>query len=528
MNQDNLNYLKSELRKINDHFELKDFDFVIQKSKKIIKNNREHMPFYNYLGLAYRQQGKLYLAENTFQEAHRINPNSLSIITNLASIYRHLENYSQSIKYFEIGYKKNPNDVNVLCNFANLKRELNDVKGSISFYEKAFKINNNLPIVLHNLAAAYQIIGEFKLSIKYLKLLIKNFPKLTKAHKMLSDVIDYNKDNTHQKEMLLKLKDNSYNDENKISLYFALAKSFEDQKKFNESFNYIKKGNDISKKILMKTEFSLKNEKDQFDNIKKIFKDINLNNNDNKNNRGKNLIFIVGLPRSGTTLTHQIIGSHSKVYGAGELTILSNLVKRIYENSDLMKIIKNNSEKSHEKIVNIADNYIEKLSYFKTEKKIVLDKSPLNFRFIGFIKIIFPNAKIIHCTRNLKDTALSIYKNIFDGFALPWSYDQNDIIKFISIYLDMMKYWNNKIPEFIYESNYEKLVNNQETQSKKLFKFCNLSWETDTLTFFNKKNPIKTASITQARGPVYKSSVNSIKRYTEHLSFFKELDKFED
>jgi len=418
-------------------------------------------------------------------------------------------------------------DVNILCNYANLKRDLNDIAGSINLYKKAYDINNNLPIVLHNLAGSYQILGDFEKSKKYLKILIEKFPKITKANKMLSDVTDYNKDDFHQKEMLIKINDISLNEEEKIPLYFSLAKSYEDQKKFDESFKFTKQGNESAKNIIKKSGLSIQNEIDQFDNIKNIFSDVNFNKIYNDNNRGNNLFFILGLPRSGTTLAHQIIASHSKVYGAGELTLLSQLVQKNIENKDFLNIFKKKSEKNHEKITNIVKKYNEKLSFFNNEKKIILDKSPLNFRLIGFIKILFPNAKIIHCTRNLKDTALSIYKNIFDGFSLPWSYDQKDIVKFISLYLDLMKFWETKIPDFIYELNYENLVNDQENQSKKLFKFCKISWEKDALNFYKKKVPIKTASITQARGPIYKSSVNSNEKYYKYLNFFSELELLE-
>ena len=176
-------------------------------------------------------------------------PNNINVLINLASVYRHLEEFSKSIKYFEIGYKNNPNNVNLLCNYANLKRDLNDIKGSIKLYKKAFDINNNLPIVLQNISGSYQIIGEFENSKKYLKKLISNFPEMTLANKMLSDVIDYNKDDSHQKEMLLNLKNKSYSEEQKIPFYFALAKSYEDQKNLDKSFNYTNQGNIVSKKM---------------------------------------------------------------------------------------------------------------------------------------------------------------------------------------------------------------------------------------------------------------------------------------
>ena len=155
--------------------------------------------------------------------------------------------------------------------------------------------------------------------------------------------------------------------------------------------------------------------------------------------------------------------------------------------------------------------------------KIILDKSPLNFEWIGFIKLLFPNAKIIHCSRNLKDTALSIYKNVFDGSSFPWSYNQDQLIKFTNLYKDLMKFWNLKLPNEIYECNYENLVNNPSIEIPKMIEFCNLNWEENCLDHTKNKTVIKTVSIAQARKPIYKSSVNLSDEYKKYLNFLNEL-----
>ena len=398
---------------------------------------------------------------------------------------------------------------------------MNDYENSIILYEKANKMNNQNPIILINLAGAYQIVGKFELSQKCLEFLIKGNNDHALAHKMLSTIKKYEKNDTHQAEMLTILEKNSLNEIDKSSLCYAIAKSYDDQKDYKQSCHYFVKANNIQKKI--HKDYSINQEVELFKKIKKIFEKNNFEKYLNIKN-DKNLIFVVGLPRSGTTLTHQILASHSKVHGAGEMEILNKFIKKNINDENFTSIFKNYLIENDEKIKSLSKDYLSQISFIKTSKNIILDKSPLNFQWLGFIKILFPNSKIIHCSRNIKDTALSIYKNAFNINSIIWSNNQDDLAKYISLYLDLMKFWKEKLPNFIYDINYEKLTENKEDEIKKLIKFCELNWEEDCLNFNKKGPPIKTVSITQARKPIYKTSVNLHEKYKDYLEIFNKID----
>jgi len=388
-------------------------------------------------------------------------------------------------------------------------------------YKKAYKMNNKIPTVVINLAAAYQIVGKFELSKNYLESFIKENQGNVLAHKMLSTIKKYEKNDKHQTMMLSELEKNSLNEIDKSTLYYAIAKSYDDQKNYKKSCHFFIEANNIQKKI--HKNYSINEEIKLFNKIKKIFEKTDFQNYlDDKNN--KNLIFIVGLPRSGTTLTHQILASHSKVHGIGEMEILNKFMRKNINNENFSSLFKNYVPENDEKVKSFNNNYFSKISFIKTSKNIILDKSPLNFQWLGFIKILFPNSKIIHCSRNLKDTALSIYKNAFNINSIVWSNDQDDLAKYIEIYLDLMKFWQEKLPNFIYDINYEKLTENKEDEIKKLLKFCELDWEEDCLNFNKKGPPIKTVSIIQARKPIYKTSVNLYEKYKDHLDIFNKID----
>ena len=136
------------------------------------------------------------------------------------------------------------------------------------------------------------------------------------------------------------------------------------------------------------------------------------------------------------------------------------------------------------------------------------------------IKLILPNSKIIHCTRNPKDNCLSIFKNYFTNIKLNYAYNLSEIVEFYNLYRNLMYYWEKELSSFIYNISYEELIKNPEREIKKLIKFCNLEWEGDCLKFYNNKRTVKTASDTQIRKKIYSTSIDSWKKYEKHLDFF--------
>ena len=184
--------------------------------------------------------------------------------------------------------------------------------------------------------------------------------------------------------------------------------------------------------------------------------------------------------------------------------------------SDLNEILK------EEQLVDkLRMEYINYLSFFKYKEKYITDKAPLNFRWIGFIKILFPNAKIIHCKRDAKNNCLSMYKNLFEG-GLNFTYDQEDLVKYYNSYCDLIEFWKQKYSESIFDVSYEKLILNKEEEIKKLIKFCDLNWEENCLSFHKNKTPIKTMSTAQARNPIYKTSMNSFEKFKDYLTILEE------
>ena len=357
------------------------------------------------------------------------------------------------------------------------------------------------------------------MAIEYAKKTLLLDPKFTQADMLISQSTRYKPDNLHYLEMNLKFKNLDLNDDQKVNLLFALAKANEDMNQIQKSFLNIDQGNKIKRKLL---NFNINDEINFFNEIKRIFKTVNFKRLPKENITEKNIIFILGMPRSGTSLVEQIITSHSHVFGAGELPQLSKIVKDKIIVEDLIS-----EEKINELITDdffahqLKRSYYDYLKRFNAKESCITDKAPLNFRWIGLIKILFPNAKIIHCSRNPKDNCLSLYKNLFEG-GLNFSYDEKELVTYYKEYLDLMNYWEALLPNSIHEVKYEKIIENPNNEIKKIIEFCGLSWEEKCLKFYKNKTPIKTMSTAQARQPIYKSSVNSFERFSPFLS---ELNK---
>ena len=293
-------------------------------------------------------------------------------------------------------------------------------------------------------------------------------------------------------------------------------------KNYNKAYESYNLGNILKRKII---KYTINDDIKLFDNIKKLFSNIDFKNLHDFGFDSEKMIFILGMPRSGTTLVEQIISSHKNVFGAGELRILANLVKENFFSEGKVKFTKKLNPKDKKFFYHIGEKYINNTKIYNSNQRYITDKDPLNFRWIGIIKLILPKSKIIHCMRDPKDTCWSLFKNFFTG-QISFAFTQEELGKYYNLYRNLMKFWKQLIPSFIYDISYEKLIENQELETRKLLNFCNLDWDESCLKFFENKSLIRTLSISQARTPIYKTSIKSWKRYENDLvTLFRALDQ---
>jgi len=511
--------LKEKIQKAVNIYQKGNLPKTEEIAKKLIDENPKMVFLYNLLGLALSGQNKIDEAIMCYEKGIQIDAKYSMIYNNLGQIFYNKglteKNSNNYIKKAEDLYKKSifldKKIPEPLTNLGTLYSSINKNEEAIKYHKKAIEVNPNFYYAHYNLSNVYVSIGKFSEAEKHLKESININQDFFHAHRLLSRIINYKKNDSH----LIQLKSlyekiEEQNSEGKMILSYALGKAHEDIKDFDKSFSFYVDANSHSRK---KVNFSLDTEIKKFNEIKKTYNNDLINKLKDKGSSIPGSIFIVGMPRSGTTLIEQILSSHSKVFGADEVELIPKLVKKYSNNEKL-----NSFFKDEDKIKKAGEEYLTKMKEISNNSKITTDKLPINFLYIGLIKLILPESKIIHCYRNSKDNIFSIFKNYFPGKKINFAYNLNETVAYYNLYQDLMNYWNDLFPSTIFNIKYENLVSNTEHEIKNLLIYCDLEWQDSCLEFYNNKRTVKTASDIQVRNKIYNTSIDSWKNYRKFLN----------
>ena len=352
--------------------------------------------------------------------------------------------------------------------------------------------------------------GHKKKAKEIAKRFIKKDPTFTKFYNVLALVME-NKDNNKELQSLMnvynKLEDQS---EEKILLGFNIGRLLEKQEDYKLSSKYIKKSNrDKFKKIT----YNVNKHINQFQEMQKLFNKEYIENNIDNGFKDNKSIFVIGMPRSGSSLIEQILASHSEVDGLGELREMTLVINQNNRNYSQYKEIRETDFKE------IGKNYIKSVQENYNPKNMFVDKA-LMFESIGFIKLALPESKMILCSRNSNDQMLSIYKNYFLDKSHPYSYNEKILKTYYQGYKTITEYWVEVFEDRILEIQYEDLVNNTKKNIMKILKYCNLEWQQSCLNFHENKRYVNTISASSVKKPIYKTAINSSSYYKD---YFKDL-----
>ena len=521
------------------------------KAKELLTKANETKPnnltVLNNLGTAAKEMGNLKEAINFYEKVIKINPNQTNALYNLGVAFHDLKKSKKAKLFFEQTVKTQPNYALAFINLANVNVELKEYENAISNYQKAISINPRLTAAHNNLGLVFRILNDYKNAISCYESAIKiqpnfggahhnlalalkelgNFDKAIKAHEMAikyepenlvnffylselkSEILDSNLKN--KIENIIKNKKST-----KINVAYGnylLSKYEKKNQNYEKELNYLTSGH--------KNFFDSKKEKFElgvkycFEDVIKISEGIKLEKFKKETDNEVKPIFIVGVPRCGSTLVEKIIGSGVKPILIGEeTTVLENFInKKILEKQSLnlgdCKTIRNE----------LFDIYKQKGLISKKSNYQFTDKSLNNFFYLEFIKEVYPNAKIINCKRNVTSSIMSIFQNNIT--ELSWVHDLNNIFKYFDNYFEIVESYNEVNPNSMYELIYENLVKNPVEESKKLMEFCKLPWDKKCLEFYKRKDLIsKTASNVQVRKAIYKDAAEKYVPYKKYLSSY--------
>ncbi len=451
-----------------------------------------------------KQLKKYDSAINYFEEAIRLNPNFSEAYNNLGNTKKRVGKIDEAISCFEKAIQLKENNIQAYLNLANIYKENKYFKELIKIYEKILSFNQNDIKTLYNLGSAYLFLGKISEGKYYFEKIIEINKNHIPSYRNYISVTKIEKTDEIFKQLEI-LNEEDFSDDDKVLLYDALSKGYFDQDNDQLAFKYLEKSNSLKKK---NSKFSFEKTEIQFNNIKTFFKNIDNININFKDTLKSKPIFIIGMPRSGTTLIEQIISSHSQVYGAGELDFLPKIIDKIGIKKP------QNLESFFTQIRNLYYDQIMKIS----NNHYIIDKLPVNYRWVGFIINALPEAKIIHIERNPMAVCWSNYKTSFVDSGMDFNLSQQDIAKYYSLYLNLMNFWKSKYTSNILNVNYEDFVNDFVSNSKEILKFLDLKWE-DKIKNYNKNiRPVTTASFQQVREGIKKNTSMAWKKYSNYLN----------
>ena len=380
---------------------------------------------------------------------------------------------------------------------------------------RAVNLKPDEPRFLYNLASVLRFVGNIEETEVLYDKAIKLAPHDYEAYYNRTELRQQTSEKNHIKELEYHLANKAKSWQDKMLLNYSLAKEFEDVGLYELSISHLSKGSYIRRKNM---DYSVKGDLETIDKIIKVF-DTETFKTPGKGYISEQPIFIIGLPRTGTTLVERMLSNHTEVVSVGESnSFATELVKQIQEitvdeSLSRLELVERSKDIDYCKL---GESYVKSTRPKHDDSLHFIDKLPLNFLYTGLIHLALPDSRLIHVTRNPMDTCYAIYKRLFKG-AYPFSYELEELGKYYLAYSRLMDHWHQLLPGKIFKISYEELISDPETQLRYLLDFCGLSWQDSCLNFQSNPQPTTTASASQVRQPIYKTSIGKWKNYRKSL-----------
>lgn len=455
---------------------------AVDHYEKVIALQPRRVEAYNNLGNMLQRLARYQDAAARYAEALAIDPGHLDARFNLGTAYLALNRNEDAIAQNQILVDIDPTMVGALNNIGIALQSLGRLDEAAETYERVLQISpRQLPT---------------HLNAAYLRKFTADDPRLGRLEQLAAEIA-------------------TLETEDQISLHFALGKAYDDLDQHERGFGHLREGNAIKRRQLAYDEALILG---TFERIRSIFNRDLITQRSGSGEDSRAPVFVVGMPRSGTTLVEQILASHSQVFGAGETDAFTRTVSRFRRSDiaggDYPEMI---ATMSPQDLRDLGTRYLETVRSLAPEAQRIVNKLPLNYMFLGLIHLALPNAKVIHVRRDPLDTCLSCYSLMFTGHQ-PFSYDLGELGRYYRGYAAMMEHWQAVLPPgVLIDVAYEQLVEDVEGQSRAMIAHCGLAWEEACVSFHNTERPVQTASAVQVREPVYRTSIGRWRHYEKFL-----------
>jgi len=517
----------------------------IETCRRLLSKHPDHPEVSHYLGLGHLKLLNLEEAEHFLTVALQSAPGSANILNELGIVKLKQECYRDALKFFSKSLDADGSHVDALNNIATtfgvlnqpvkardywtkLSRLLpfsarvsamlaetslaaNDVEEALRVARKAVRLDPGYVRGRLVLADALEALGKVdQAKFQYLSVLAREPTHVSSLAKLLS-LTGAGAPPEFESQAVRLLSSQTLSEQECATLHFSLAHFYDRTSQFDLAFDHLAKGSRIRRR---NHPFDRDTHRQEIDRLISFFTPEVCSSLAAGGSQSEKPIFIVGMPRSGTTLVEQILASHSDIEAGGELSTIINLAAGIsragYDYPEGLLQLDSPA------LQQMASAYLERIKRVSTDAGRVTDKMPFNFVHLGLISALFPKARIIHCRRDPRDTCVSCLFTVFNE-GLQFGADLETLGHYYLDYRRLMRHWKMVLPTQSLEVDYEQLVSNTAECAKKLISFCGVEWQDSCLEFFNAKRGVRTPSRLQVRQPIYKSSVDRWRNYEIHI-----------
>jgi tetratricopeptide (TPR) repeat protein len=467
------------------------------------------------LGSALSHLGRYEEAEHCFREAMAIKPNLSDPHTNLGVLLRQQSYLSDSEASLRRALKLNPTDLDARMNLGLTLVFLGRLRDARACFAKVLKTTPRNFFALFGMGQIAMAEGQFEEAETTFRRIIELNPKMTNAWAALPLTRKMTKADGEWLKGAEELATSKIHPLEEANLRFAMGKYCDDVNDFADAFRNFKRGNELLKTSA--EDYDRKERSHLIDQLIRVYSREAISKIGSAGSSSAKPVFVVGMPRSGTSLAEQIIASHPAAHGAGELTFWTSPALR---EAGITQGVLMETERTK-----VAEEYLRILASASGNASRVVDKAPVNSDFLGLIYSVFPNARVIYMQRDPIDTCLSCY---FQQFltGINFTFDLSDLVHYYREHQRIMAHWRAVLPPgFILDVPYEELVADQDTWSRKMLDFIGLEWDVRVLEFHANRRQVTTASAWQVRQKIYKSSVARWHNYEKFIGPLKTLKK---
>jgi len=465
-------------------------------------------------GNALRDLGRLDEALISFDDAIAIEPDFAAAYSNRGNVLKKLRRFDEALDSFDKSIAVKGDFAEAYCDRGSVLQELGRFGEALASFDKAIALKPDLAEAYNNKGNVLKDLGQLdEARSAYINSLHLD-PDNTGVYLNVADSTTFAVGDPHLTTMEL-LAGKKLSKYRRIQLDFALGKAYSDLKEYRRSFAHFLAANAAKRAMISYDEKSVF---DLFDRIQVLFTHELIAENSGGGYSSPMPIFVLGMPRSGTTLVEQIIASHPKVRGAGELQLLDGVLASVRgQNSAIMPFPEMALSLDASLLQDIGRRYVAALRARVPKGEHVTDKTPSNYYFAGLIHLALPNAKIIHTLRDPIDTCVSCFAHLFSE-GQHHTYDLGEMGGYYRRYEQLMAHWRRVFPAGrILDVKYENVVADLESEARRIIQHCELPWDDRCLAFYKTERPVRTVSAVQVRQPIYKNAIGRWRAYEEFL-----------